>query len=145
MSLSLAQAEQPWTAEEDGLPCPMSSSRGWVVADGQKVDRRAPPHVVTCGGGLATGHTGGPCSHGQPEKKGRHVPCTLVREETETELLLVGWTMRPQTARKNQGCRALHVLARGWIFQLATKVDQAAASGKKKWASVPRASLHGVC
>ena len=83
---AVKKAEQPQTAKKDGLTRPTRLSTGWVVVDGQKVDRRAPPHVVTCGGGLATGHIGGPCSHGRPEKKGRRVPITLVRGETETAL-----------------------------------------------------------
>ena len=48
--------------QRNGLLRPARSSTGWMVADGQKIDRRAPLHVVTCGGGLATGHAGGPDS-----------------------------------------------------------------------------------
>ena len=45
--------------QRNGLTRPALSSTGWMVADGRKIDRRAPLHVVTCGGGLVTGHAGG--------------------------------------------------------------------------------------
>ena len=113
-----------------------------MVVVGQKVDRRAPPHVVTCGGGLAVGHAGEPCSHGQPEK-GRRVPHTLVRGETETELAAGQMDQAAADGQKKQGRRAPRVLARGWRLPLATEVDQSAASSKKKWAAAPHASSRG--
>ena len=112
-------------------------------ADGQKADRRAPPHVVTCGGDLAAGHVGGPCSHGRPEKKGRRVPHTLVRGETEMDLAGGQIDQAAADGHKKQGRRAPRVLARGWRLPLATEVDQSAASSKKKWAAAPHASSRG--
>ena len=106
------------------------------------MDRRAAPHVVTCGGGLAVGHAGGLCSHGQP-KKGRRVPHTLVWGETETELAAGQMDQAAADGQKKQGRRAPRVLARGWRLPLATEVDQSAASSKKKWAAAPHASSRG--
>ena len=65
-------------------------------------------------------------------RKGRRVPRTLVRGETEKELAAGQMDQAAADGQKKQGRRAPRVLARGWRLPLATKVDQTATDLKKK-------------